>query len=61
MIEEIVADAFESAIDDEALEEETEREVNKVLSEIATEIKNLPAAKRPVSTQLSMGFRTIVF
>ena len=48
LIEEMVSDAFESAMDEEDLEEETEAEVQKVMAEIAGEIQSLPAAKRPV-------------
>lgn len=48
IIEEMVADAFDSAIDEDGLEEDTEEAVNKVLDELASEIRTLPAARRPV-------------
>lgn len=53
LIEEMMNDALDSALDTEDMEEETEGEIEKVLMEVAGEtLAALPAAKaRPVSVE----------
>lgn len=59
LIEEMMNDALDSALDNEDIEEETEGEIEKVLLEVAGEtLASLPAAKaRPVSSGAALSCR----
>ena len=48
LIEEMMMDAFDDAVDEEDLEAEVEDEVNKVLAELSVDIKNLPTPQTAV-------------